>query len=138
MLPVPFDKGLADLIPLPPSTKNKPDERMSRFRKFIAQRYREARPEQEEQERMIEVGERVEAMRGAGIPAKFFSVACVLFPDWWKRSEVARLRDAGALGQAVKKGKQGRVKSKTDKRKGARPPKEAMKQIVEKMRADLT
>lgn len=87
---------------------------------------------------MIEVGERIEAMKKSGIPAKFFGEACLLFPDWWKRNEIERLREAGRKGQAAKKGKQGRVKSNTDRRKGARPPKEAMKEIVKKMRESLT
>jgi hypothetical protein len=130
-LPVPFDEGLAILIPLPNSTKSKADVRMTRFKRFVTHRLLNTYPEQDEQERLIKAGELIEGMKRDGIDARFFSQAAVLFPGWWEETYKLDQSDKGKLGQAVKKGKQGRVKSESDKRKGARPPLEELRAIIE-------
>jgi hypothetical protein len=137
-LPVPFDEGLAVLIPLPNSTKNKADVRMARFKRFVAQRLRENRPDQDEQERMIEAGERIAKFKRDGIDARFFGDALLLFTGWWKETYKLDQSEKGKRGQAKKRGKQGRVKSNSDKRKGARPPWEQMRPIIEATRYNLT
>jgi hypothetical protein len=116
-LPVPFDQGLEVLIPLPNSIKNKADVRMARFKRFVTQRLRETRPEQNEQEWMIKAGELIEQMKREGIDPHFFDEAMMHFPSWWEATYRLDQSDKGKLGQAVKKGKQGQVKSESDERK---------------------
>jgi hypothetical protein len=125
-LPVPFDEGLAKLIPKPGVKANQTvDKRRTRFKAFMIDRYQAARPEQDERERMIEVEARIAAMERDGIPPHLFTQWLVLFPEWSQR-KVSEIRSAaGKAGQQAKtekKGKQGRVTSKADKRLGARPP----------------
>jgi len=104
--PVPFDEGLAALIPRPgvPKSKTK-DERLSRFKAYMMQYYRDESPEKGEQTLMIEVGERIARVRREGIPADFFGRATLFFPDWWERSVSERKSAAGKKGQAAKKAK---------------------------------
>jgi hypothetical protein len=142
--PVPFDEGLTILIPLAQNRKEKSAVRRCRFKEYVSQLYLEARPEQCAQERLIEVSERVCKMQKEGIPANVFGTATVLYQEWWKRSESERHAKDGEKGQAVKKAKEaakkakedkeaakqeqeGQVKSKNDKRKGARPLKKVVK-----------
>ena len=129
--PCQFDEGLAIVIPLPNATKTKADVRMTRFKRFVIQRLRETYPEQDEQERLIKAGELVEGMKRDGIDARFFGQAAVIFPGWWEATYKLDQSAKGKRGQAVKKGKQGRVKSESDKRKGARPPWKKLRAIIE-------
>ncbi len=77
----PFDKGLKELIPLPGVSASKAtDIRMVRFKAYLAKLYRTAGPSKTKQERMIEVGERIEQMKREGIPAGSFGQPSVLFP----------------------------------------------------------
>ena len=125
-LPVPFDEGLAKLIPKPGVRASQTvDKRMTLFKAFMIDRYQTARPEQDERERMTEVEDRIAAMKRDGIPPHLFDQWLVLFPEWWQR-KVSEIRSAagetGLQAKTEKKGKQGRVTSKADKRLGARPP----------------
>ena len=112
----PFDKGLKELIPLPGVSASKAtDTRMVRFKAYLAKLYRDARPEQDEQERMIEVGERIEQMQREGIPAGVFFTALRLYSDWW---------DAHQREQQSVKGKRGQKKRA---KQAASEPKQAQK-----------
>ena len=95
---------------------------MVRFKAFMIDRYQTARPEQDERERMIEVEDRIAAMKRDGIPPHLFDQWLVLFPEWWQR-KVSEIRSAagetGLQAKTEKKGKQGRVTSKADKRLGS-------------------
>lgn len=74
---------------------------------------------------MIEVEDRIAAMKRDGIPPHLLDQWLVRFPEWWKSKLSETRSEMGQKGQqakAKKKGKQGRVKSKDDKRLGARPP----------------
>ena len=111
-LPVPFDEGLEVLIPLPNSTKNKADVRLTRFKRFVTefwdvvghyQDLPENRPEQDEQGRMIKAGELIAEMKRDGINAGFFSDALHLFGDWWKETYKLDQSEKGKRGQAKKK-----------------------------------
>ena len=62
----PFDKGLALLMPKP-----KRADREARFKAWLNDRCREAKPEQDDQERMIEVGENIAKMKTSGIPRNY-------------------------------------------------------------------
>ena len=123
-LPVQFDKGLAWLISKPGVRASQTvDERMTRFEAFMIDSYRAARPEQDEQERLREVRERIAKWKRDGIPPKLFDQWRVNFPEWWQRNLSETRSGVGQKGQQAptkKKGRQGRVKSKDDKRLGAR------------------
>ncbi len=69
----------------------------------------------------------IEAWREKGVPPGIYQQARKTFNAWWKERERKRLSEQG---KAPKKGKQGRVKSKTDKREGARPPVEKFKKAL--------
>ena len=103
---------------------------MTRFKRFVTQRLGKTYPEQDEQERLIKAGELVEKMKREGIDARFFGQAAALFSTWWEATYKLDQSAKGKRGQAVKKGKQGRVKSDSDKRKGARPPWEKLRTII--------
>lgn len=62
---------------------------------------------------------RIEDWRKDGVPDGVYQLALRSFDDWWKAREKERLSNQG---KKPKKGKQGRVKSKDDRRKGGRPP----------------
>jgi hypothetical protein len=100
---VPFDVGLAKLIPKPGVRASQTvHKRMTRFKAFMIDRYQAARPEQNERERMIEVEARIAAMERDGIPPHLFTQWLVLFPEWWQRT-VSEIRSAaGELGQQTK------------------------------------
>ena len=125
-LPVPLDKGLALVFPMPGvKTSEAIDRRMTRLEAFMIDRYRVAKPEQDEQERLSEVRERIAEWKREGIPPKLFDQWRVNFPEWWQRDLSETRTEVGEKGQQAKtekEGKQGRVKSKDDKRLGARPP----------------
>jgi hypothetical protein len=71
-----------------------------------------------------EAAEWIAAWRKNGVPDNIYQHARRTFDAWWTERERKRL---SKQGKASKKGKQGRVKSKTDKRKGARPDREKFK-----------
>jgi hypothetical protein len=116
--PVPFDEGLAELIPMPGVSASKAtDERMVRFKAYLAKLYRDARPEQDEQERMIEVGERIEQMKREGIPAMVFSTACFRYSDWWDAHQREQNSAAGKKGQEIKQARQAASEPKPARKK---------------------
>ena len=120
-LPVPFEEGLALLIPKPGVKASKTaDRRIARLKAFMIDRYQAARPEQDERERMIEVEDRIAAMKKDGIPPHLFDQWLVLFPEWWQRKASETRSAVGQRGQQAKtekKGNQGRVKSKDNKQR---------------------
>lgn len=105
-LPVPFDEAMAALMP-----RLKKGERMPRFKNWI---------KSAEGLSMIEAGERMAELQREGIPGQVFQSARVTFQTWW---ESHKRGVKAAAGSMARKGTQGRVKSKTDKRKGERPRK---------------
>ena len=111
-LPVDFDKAIAALMP-----RLKKGERMPRFKGWL--KAIEGLP-------MIEAGERMAHFQRAGIPGQVFQSARVTFQTWWESHKRGLKAAAGSM---ARKGTQGRVKSKDDKRKGARPPIEKMREI---------
>src|SRR4030095_10940967 len=60
----PFDEGLMVIMP---DTKLKRADREARFRDWLSDRWREAEPEQNDQQRMIAVGEDIDKMKTSGI-----------------------------------------------------------------------
>jgi hypothetical protein len=89
-----------------------------------AESWVEIKPEQNEQDRSKEVEELIAKLKREGIPPKDFDKWWVMFPEWWRRRKstmnscnASRKRTTGD-----KKGKQGRVRSTTDKRLGPRIP----------------
>ena len=117
-LPVPFNEGLAELIPMPGVSASKAtDTRMVRFKKYLAKLYRHFGPEQDEQKRMIEVGERIEQMKREGIPARVFSTACFLYSDWWDAHQREQNSAKGKKGQEVKQAKQAASEPKQGRKK---------------------
>ena len=133
-LPVPFDKGIAVLIPRPGvKARLTADERMTRFKAFVADVYRDVRPEQDEQELMIEVGERVAEMRRDGIPPQLFERARIQFDDWWGRRKREQSSLAGKAGAAAKEGnpEAAKSRSKPKRKRKARPPVEELQEIVQ-------
>ena len=124
-VPEPFEEGLKRLIPKPGVPKAKEAEvRLVRFRLFLAESWVEIKPEQNEQDRSKEVEELIAKLKREGIPPKDFDKWWVMFPEWWRRRKstmnscnASRKRTTGD-----KKGKQGRVRSTTDKRLGPRIP----------------
>ena len=125
-LPVPFDKGLAVLIPKPGVPKaQEADARMVRFKPFLVDWLRSDR-EEDERELVTKADATIEEMKRTGIPPGLFSKWLVAFPEYWQRKLSETRSAVGQKGQQAKteekKGKQGRVRSKDDKRLGARPP----------------
>ena len=97
----PFDEGLVVLMP-----KLKKPDREARFKAWLNDRCRRAKPERDDQERMIEVGENIAKMKTSGIPRRLFGQGCVTLNDDWWNSRISESRIA-----AGKKG--GRPKSDT-------------------------
>ena len=85
----PFDKGLMVLMP-----KLTRAEREGRFKAWLSDRARGAKPEQADQERMIEVGENMAKMKTDGIPRKLFGQASVTLNDDWWNSRLSESRSA--------------------------------------------
>lgn len=109
-LPVDFDNALAALMP-----RLKKAERMPRFKTWL--KSVEGLP-------MIEAGERMTQFQRDGIPSQVFQSARVCLAGWWET------RKREIRSEAGQKGRQGRVKSKTDNRKRARPQFEKMADIL--------
>jgi hypothetical protein len=128
--PIDFDEGLKIAIPLPKSTRDKPTERLIRLKRFLKELLKETHPKMDEEKRMLKAAEQIERMQRKGIEPNFFAFLKVKFPSWWEEAKARDQSVKGTHGQAVKKGKQGRVKSDSDKRKGARPPIEELRKIL--------
>ena len=78
---MPFDVGLAKLIPKPGVRASQTvHKRMTRFKAFMIDRYQAARPEQNERERMIEVEARIAAMERGRHSAAFIHPMAGSFP----------------------------------------------------------
>ena len=102
-VPESFDDGLKTLMP-----KLKKADREARFRAWLSDRCRETKPEQSDQERMIEVGESIAEMKKNGIPRMLLGQACVTLNDDWWNSRVSETRSvAGRKGGATQGGYKG-------------------------------
>lgn len=112
--PHPFDAVLATLM-----GKVKKVDRLPRFKWWMMEKTNQTTNEQ--------AAHWVAEWRKSGVPDEIYRLAHRTFDAWWKKRERERL---SKQGKAPKKGKQGRVKSKTDKRKGARPDKEKFKKAL--------
>jgi hypothetical protein len=84
-----FDKALAVLMP-----KIERAGREARFKGWLNDRCKGAKPEQDDQERMIEVGEHIAKMKTSGIPRMLFGQACVTLNDEWWNSRISESRFA--------------------------------------------
>jgi hypothetical protein len=109
-LSVPFVEAIAALMP-----RLKSVDRMPRFKTWL---------KSVEGLSMIEAGERMTQFQRDGIPSQVFQSARVCLAGWWENHKREIRSEAG------QKGRHGRVKSKTDKRKSARPQWEKMADIL--------
>jgi hypothetical protein len=101
----PFDKGLKELLP-----KLQRADREARFKAWQSDRCREAKPEQSDQECMIEVRESIAEMKKNGIPRALFGQACVTLNDkWWERRMSETRSVAGGKGGRPKADTKGRT-----------------------------
>jgi hypothetical protein len=116
-LPIPFEDALKAIDPRPGKAIN----RLPRFRQWMIDKY---------QITMIDAGEKIAEWKKTGIPWGDFCLAFHSFPKWrkWRTSENNKL--SAAKSREAKKGKQGQVKKKTDKRKGARPDRDKLKKAI--------
>ena len=113
----PFDEGLMVIMP---DTKLKRADREARFRDWLSDRWREAEPEQNDQQRMIAVGEDIDKMKTSGISRKLFGQACVtLNDDWWNRRISESRVVSGQKGGRRKAGTRDQAQSKSSKPKTA-------------------
>jgi hypothetical protein len=104
-LPVPFEEGLAFLIPKPGVRKSQTaDEREVRFRGWLSHFYSKQEPDT--QKRLVLVGEMIEEMKQKDIPPGLFSKALLFYPDWWDAHQRERKSAAGKKGQEIKQAKQ--------------------------------
>jgi hypothetical protein len=131
-LPVPFDVGLAKLIPKPGVKASQTAcERKTHFKNYLAAIYRDARAEQDDQELRIEVGARTAEMQKDGISPRIFRRALEQFNDWWECHKKEQLSLAGKAGAAAKKvkPKAAESKDKPKRKRKARPPVEKLREI---------
>lgn len=112
--PHPFDAVLANLM-----GKVKKVDRLPRFKWWMMEKTNQTTNEQ--------AAHWVAKWRKSGVPDEIYRLAHRTFDAWWRDRERKRL---SKQGKAPKKGKQGRVKSKTDKRTEARPPVEEFKKAL--------
>jgi hypothetical protein len=113
MQPHPFEAVLANIMGRIPK-----EDRLPRFKWWIMDGHQITNEE---------AADLIEKWRREGVPDQVYQSAWVTFDKWWRDRERMRL---SKQGKAPKKGKQGRVKSKTDKRTGARPDKEKFKKAL--------
>lgn len=116
-VPVPFDQALKAIDPKPGKVAN----RLPRFRQWLMDKYRLT---------VIDAGDRIAEWKKDGIPFDHFERALDSFPKWRKWRTSNERKAAAEKSRQAKKGKQGRVKSKTDKRTGARPDREKFKKAI--------
>ena len=117
ILPIPFDDALKAIDPKPGKAIN----RLPRFRQWLMDKDKLS---------SIEAGDKIADWKKTGIYFRDFSRAFNSFPKWrkWRTSENNKL--SAAKSREAKKGKQGQVKKKTDKRKGARPDRDKLKKAI--------
>ena len=87
-------------------------DREARFKAWLSNRCREAKPTQDDQARMIEVGEKIAVMKKSGIPRALFGQAAVTLNDWWKRQVSESHSAAGQKGGRPKAGHERSGRSK--------------------------
>ena len=116
-VPVPFELALKAIDPKPGKVAN----RLPRFRQWLMDKYRLT---------AIDAGDIIAEWKKEGIPFEYFERALDSFPKWRKWRTSKERKSAAAKSREAKKGNQGRVKSKTDKRMGARPDREKFKKAV--------
>ena len=97
--PVPFDEGLAMLIPMRGESASKAtDQRMVRFGEWLSDYYSEYEPDAEK--RLVFVGNMIAEMKQKGISPQLFTVAGLQFLGWWEARKRGKNSDAGKKGQA--------------------------------------
>ncbi len=103
-LPVPFDVGLAKLIPKPGVKASQTvDERMTRFRTWLSDFYSEHEPDEEK--RLVLVGNMIAEWKQKGIPPELFSKALFLYPRWSEAHLSEQRSAAGTKGQEIRASK---------------------------------
>jgi hypothetical protein len=114
-LPIPFEEAIKIIIPKPGKKTN----RLPLFRQWLMAKFKH---------NLGEAGDKITEWKMMGMPFDLFCAAFYSYPKWrvWKTKEERR---KAASKSRKNKGQQGRVKSKKDKRLGARPPVEEMKKI---------
>jgi len=120
-LPIPFDNALRAIDP----KADKADNRSARFRHWLMHAHKLT---------IGEAGDKIAVLRAAGFDHGTFVHAFSSFPKWMKRKisqDNSKKGKTSAAVKAVNKGKQGQVKRKGDKRRGARPPVEEFKKAIE-------
>ena len=115
-LPLDFDVALQNLLP-----RLKTGDRMPRFRHWLADLLQISN---------IEAGEKIAAFYENGLPPDIYSSARIYLRVWW-RDALSQIR--AESGEQKGKGKQGKVKKKSDKRRGARPPKDEVVELIKKL-----
>jgi hypothetical protein len=122
-LPVPLEEGLAVLWPMPGVSKAKAAEtRIRRLGMCVNDTSLKANPDQPEPDRMKDLNAFIADLKREGIPPDTFDNWRATLPRWWRQKKRQINAAKGRTGQLAKKGKQGRVRSKKDKRIGARLP----------------
>ncbi len=111
----PFDETIKEIIPKAGKNSN----RLPLFRKWLMAKFKLS---------LGEAGDKIAEWKRSGIPFEIFRIALVSYPKWRVYTTKEERKKAAAKSRK-NKGKQGRVKSKKDKRLGARPPVEEMKKI---------
>ena len=83
-IPVPFERGLKALMPLPGCRGKRAQEtRGKRFTAFVADTVLDEYPQWSKDQLATEVKFRLNAWRKAGIPSEFFRHACLWFAIWY-------------------------------------------------------
>jgi len=114
-LPIPFEEAAKIIIPKAGKNSN----RLPLMRQWLMAKYKLD---------MGDAGDKIAEWKKTGIPFDDFSTAFYSYPKW-RKYKTSQERKAAAAKSRKNKGKQGRVKSKKDKRLGARPPVEEMKKM---------
>jgi hypothetical protein len=108
----PFEETLKEIIPKAGKTSN----RLPLFRKWLMEKFKLT---------LGDAGDKIAEWKRSGIPNEIFRIALVSYPKWRVYTTKEERKKAAAKSRK-NKGKQGRVKSKNDKRLGARPPYDKM------------
>ena len=100
-LPVPFERGLKVLMPLPGCRGKRAQEtRGKRFTAFVADTVLDEYPQWSKEQLATEVKFRLNAWRKAGIPSEFFRHACLWFAIWYDGWVKEQRKAAGKKGLA--------------------------------------
>ena len=116
LLPTPFEYALKAIIPKAGKTSN----RLPLFRQWLMAKHKLT---------LGEAGDKIAEWKKTGIPFGDFTTAFYSYPKWRIYKTKEERRKAAAKSRK-NKGKQGRVKTKDDKRTKPRPPYDEMQKML--------